>query len=174
MCCDTAQALLLLLVPMRCDTTQALVLLLVLMCCVNVLWRRPGGGREVSVVDWLFSRQGPCRQHQKWTAKFWVAGKKTPGGMYGLVYQKYNKTETVREFRMKEGKVPWNLSRWVGEVALFHQVCLWILCLEFSCAAYKCLFTLKSHCWLSLHFPSWTLWINDHQRLVKSQDTLVA
>lgn len=55
--------------------------------------------------------QGPSRQHQKWTSKFWDAGKKTAGGMYSLVFQKYNKTETVKEHWMKEGKVPWNLSR---------------------------------------------------------------
>ena len=68
---------------------------------------------KVNVVDWWFSRQGPARLQQKWTGKFWVAGKKTAGGMYSLVYQKYSKTETVREFRQKEGKVPWNLSRLV-------------------------------------------------------------
>ncbi|KAK7506701.1 hypothetical protein BaRGS_00002176 [Batillaria attramentaria] len=55
--------------------------------------------------------QGPPRQHQKWTAKFWDQGKRTAGGMYSMVYQKYSKTETVKEHRAKEGKVPWNLSR---------------------------------------------------------------
>ncbi|KAK7113366.1 hypothetical protein V1264_012665 [Littorina saxatilis] len=55
--------------------------------------------------------QGPSRQHQIWTGKFFEAGKKSTGGMYSLVYQKYSKTETEREFRIKEGKVPWNLSR---------------------------------------------------------------
>nr|KAG5713589.1 hypothetical protein BaRGS_024637 [Batillaria attramentaria] len=54
--------------------------------------------------------QGPPRQHQKWTAKFWDQGKRTAGGMYSMVYQKYSKTETVKEHRAKEGKVPWNLS----------------------------------------------------------------
>ncbi|XP_076445486.1 DNA-dependent protein kinase catalytic subunit-like [Babylonia areolata] len=55
--------------------------------------------------------QGPARQHQNWTGKFWKQGKETPGGMYSMVYQKYTKTETEREFRTKEGKVPWDLSR---------------------------------------------------------------
>ncbi|XP_041364232.1 DNA-dependent protein kinase catalytic subunit-like [Gigantopelta aegis] len=56
------------------------------------------------------SEHGPSKVHQKWTGKFWDPKKQT-AYMYAQVYLKYNKTETVREFRIKENKVPWDLSR---------------------------------------------------------------
>ncbi|XP_048248370.1 DNA-dependent protein kinase catalytic subunit-like [Haliotis rufescens] len=62
------------------------------------------------------SDQGPSKVHQRWTGKFFDP-KKGVAAMYSQVYMKYNKTETEREFRLKESKVPWGLSR-----RAFHQM----------------------------------------------------
>ncbi|KAL5017908.1 hypothetical protein ScPMuIL_003630 [Solemya velum] len=58
---------------------------------------------------YLVSEQGPIKQHGKWMRKF-DTNKGAPY-MYGQAYLKYSKTETVREFRMKENKVPWDQFR---------------------------------------------------------------
>ncbi|GFR71479.1 DNA-dependent protein kinase catalytic subunit [Elysia marginata] len=58
------------------------------------------------------SIHAPVVQHMKWVEK--VADKDNKRGFQGMfdkVYIKYSYTETVKEFRLKEGKIPWNLSR---------------------------------------------------------------
>ncbi|PVD38356.1 hypothetical protein C0Q70_00970 [Pomacea canaliculata] len=56
-----------------------------------------------------FGENGPSQLHYKWLPKL---PKKTDWGLiYGQVYQNYSKTETMKEFRIKESKVPWDLSR---------------------------------------------------------------
>ncbi|XP_064600499.1 DNA-dependent protein kinase catalytic subunit-like [Liolophura sinensis] len=54
------------------------------------------------------SGHGPAMQHRKWTEAF---GGQRLDEMYGYVYKKYSRTETIKEFHMKEGKVPWDLLR---------------------------------------------------------------
>ncbi|GFO12453.1 DNA-dependent protein kinase catalytic subunit [Plakobranchus ocellatus] len=58
------------------------------------------------------SDQAPVKQHMNWVRK--IADKDNKRGWQGIydkVYIKYSYTETVKEFRQKEGKIPWNLSR---------------------------------------------------------------
>ncbi|CAL1543153.1 unnamed protein product [Lymnaea stagnalis] len=60
----------------------------------------------------LESDQGPSRQHNRWISK--LVSTKDQGRwqvIYDAVYMRYSYTETVKEFRQKEGKVPWDLSR---------------------------------------------------------------
>ncbi|XP_069123844.1 DNA-dependent protein kinase catalytic subunit-like [Argopecten irradians] len=58
---------------------------------------------------------GPGAQHNAWLQK---VGKDMPmAKMYGLMYQKYNKTEATRELRLKESKIPWDLFR-----RAFHDI----------------------------------------------------
>ncbi|XP_035828316.1 DNA-dependent protein kinase catalytic subunit [Aplysia californica] len=60
----------------------------------------------------LEGNQSPVIQHNQWMAK--LVDKKDSGNwqmMYDRVYMKYSHTETVKEFRLKQGKIPWNLSR---------------------------------------------------------------
>ncbi|RUS72684.1 hypothetical protein EGW08_019554 [Elysia chlorotica] len=58
------------------------------------------------------SPHAPGNQHMKWVEK--AADRDNRRGFQGMfdkVFTKYSHTETVREFRQKEGKIPWNLSR---------------------------------------------------------------
>ncbi|XP_021369727.1 DNA-dependent protein kinase catalytic subunit-like [Mizuhopecten yessoensis] len=67
------------------------------------------------VVNQCSQGNGPNGQHTAWLQKL---GKDLPlAKMYGLMYQKYNKTEAIRELRLKENKIPWDLFR-----RAFHDI----------------------------------------------------
>ncbi|KAH9508229.1 hypothetical protein Btru_050515 [Bulinus truncatus] len=60
----------------------------------------------------LDSERGPSKLHNRWICK--LVNKADYGRwqkIFDEVYLKYSLTETVKEFRLKEGTVPWDLSR---------------------------------------------------------------
>ena len=56
----------------------------------------------------LHFRQGPMNVHNEWVCKY---NKKALALAYHTMYQKCSRTEVKREFNLKEGKIPWDLSR---------------------------------------------------------------
>ncbi|ESO96748.1 hypothetical protein LOTGIDRAFT_143667, partial [Lottia gigantea] len=66
---------------------------------------------------YILGDQGPGKQHENWTYKYFDAKKRCIKSMYQKVYQNYSRAETIKDFRMKENKVPWDLFR-----RAFHQM----------------------------------------------------
>lgn len=57
----------------------------------------------------LFFRQGPAALHFEWIRK--LLPKDNQIRQYCQMYKTYSKTETIKEFRNKESRVPWDLMR---------------------------------------------------------------
>ncbi|KAK6170524.1 hypothetical protein SNE40_018898 [Patella caerulea] len=66
---------------------------------------------------YVMGEQGPMKQHEKWTYRYWDDKKKSIAGMYSKVYMNYSRADTIKEQRLKENKVPWDLFR-----RAFHQM----------------------------------------------------